>query len=295
MFPMQQPSVVYVQQPQSRPWLAWGIAAALALALGYFTGTIPKLPALPHAKASCGKCGAADGDCPPGCKRDCPPGCSPSSPPTTPPITPPAPPTSPNTLAAIGRIQFGNAGCTATLINPRRDDGRYDILTAAHCVNGPGQTGTMRLRDGRQFGIKVVSVDTKADVCWCITMNNSEEYPVAILADRSPPVGASVWHAGYGVDVPGNREDGLLEAGPDQNGQCRYRISVSSGDSGGGIAMDYNGHVLSPVCCTTRRGAVGQVWGGAPEVATKLRPKTVGAEEWVPLDVPLRAPMPMPK
>ncbi len=37
-------------------------------------------------------------------------------------------------VAALGRIRFGNAGCTATVIGPRRPDGKWDVLTAAECL-----------------------------------------------------------------------------------------------------------------------------------------------------------------
>ncbi len=274
--------------PPKLPWLGWLIAAALGLLAGY--GSIklppfPTLPTLPPVKSP--GCGGTAVECPPGCVPLCPPGCQPV-PPGTPPTVPP--PVSPNTLAAIGRIQFGNAGCTATIIGPRRDDGRWDVMTAAHCVSSKGQSGTMKLRDGRQFGIQTVAIDTKADVCWCVTTVNSEVFPFAFLAPQSPPPGARIWHAGFGIDNPGNREDGSIEAGPDTNGQNRYRLSVSSGDSGGGICLDSNGHVLSPVCCTTQKGALAQVWGGSPEAAARLRPKAVSSSDWTPLEIPERMP-----
>ncbi|MGL6097132.1 MAG: hypothetical protein ACRC7O_15210, partial [Fimbriiglobus sp.] len=63
--------------------------------------------------------------------------------------------TKPDAAAALGKIRFGNAGCTATVIGPRRADGKWDVLTAAHCVNGEGQRGTMTLKDGRSFAITV--------------------------------------------------------------------------------------------------------------------------------------------
>ncbi len=265
--------------PPQRPWLSWGFSLAMALLAAWSTGMLPKLPTLPQVPT------IPQPPTPPVVPPVVPP-----NPPLLPPILPPVPPSAPrpDTLGAIGRIQFGNSGCTATIIGPRRADGRYDVLTAAHCVREKGQHGSMRLRDGRSLGIVVASIDQRADVCWCVTQTNSDVYPHALLADATPAVGSQVWHAGYGVHVPGNREDGTVEAGPDQNGQVRYRLSVSSGDSGGGICMTADGAVLSPVCCTTARGQTGQVWGGSPEAARRAKPPALVYDEWLPLEIPMR-------
>lgn len=208
----------------------------------------------------------------------------------------PKPPAEPedDTLAAIGRIQFGNGGCTATIIRPKRPDGKYDVLTAAHCVSNVGQTGKMFLRDGRTFAVKVAVIDKVCDCCWLLTDGTQRLLPTATLAASTPMVGQKVWHAGFGIDRPGNREDGMIEAGPNGDGQVRYRLSVSPGDSGGAIALDSNGRVLSPVCCTTHLGQVGQVWGASPESCTRLRPKAGARNEWVPVEMPLRMPEPSP-
>ncbi len=144
------------------------------------------------------------------------------------------------------------------------------------------------------MGITAVVVDTRADVCWCVTDVNSEEYPSATLATKSPAPGSQVWHAGYGVHIPGNREDGVVDAAPNPDGQLRFRLSVSSGDSGGGICLDSNGDVLSPVCCTAAKGQSAQVWGGSPESCQRLRPYPTVSDEWIPVEIPTRTPEPMP-
>lgn len=213
----------------------------------------------------------------------------PGNPPDVRPVDPPAPPSpQPNTPAAIARIQFGNSGCTATIIGPRRSDGRWWALTAAHCVSGPGQRGTMRLLDGRTEGVQVVSRDPRSDCAWLVTDSNHEKFPFALLAESSPPVGSKVWHAGYGVHVPGNREDGTVTGAPDSNGQLRFRISVSSGDSGGGICLDDSGRVVSCVCCTTQRGAIADVWGASVESIRRSQPTAMVMDDWTPIEVPMR-------
>lgn len=248
-----------------RPILA-AILAAVLMALVLRFG----FPERPH-------------QCPPAPEAPKPP--SPPSPPLDP-LKPPAP--KPDAPRAIARIQFGNSGCTATIIGPRREDGRWWVLTAAHCIKSVGQHGSMRLLDGRTTGIVVAALDRTSDCCWCYTEANSETFPFAHLAERSPPVGSKVWHAGYGVHVPGNREDGAVEALPDSNGQVRFRLSVSPGDSGGGICLNESGEVVSPVCCTTNLGAPGSVWGASPESARRLKPTTMVLDDWTPVEMPLR-------
>ena len=196
----------------------------------------------------------------------------------------------PDPAKALVRLSFGNVGCTGTVIGPRRVDGRYWILTAAHCVNRIGQQGTFRLLDGRTGGMTVVSFDKSADCCWCVTSNNSDVYPFALLAGSSPQPGTKIWHAGYGVDRPGNREEGEVTHGPDSNGQIRMTLSVSSGDSGGGIIATADGKVISCVCCTSNRGGIGDVWGTSPEAAIRNRPNETVLDDWKPIDVPIRMP-----
>lgn len=207
--------------------------------------------------------------------------------PAPPPDKPPAEPT-PDPLAAIVRISSGNTGCSATVIGPRRPDGRYWVLSAAHCVSGAGQRWSMRFRDGRVVGAVVVNFNRQADWCWMATDANNVTLPHALLADQTPAVGTRLWHAGFGVDVPGNREDGELLAHADGNGQIRMRLSVSSGDSGGGIVVDQNGRIVSTVCCTTRRGSVADVWGASPESIRAGMRDTVDLDEWKPIELPLK-------
>jgi hypothetical protein len=144
----------------------------------------------------------------------------------------------------------------------------------------------MKLRDGRSFGIERVSIDERADCCWCLTMTNAEQLPTTTVATKTPAAGTRIWHAGYGIDKPGNREDGTVTSGPNGDGQIEMRLSVSSGDSGGGIINNETGEVISCVCCTTARGATARVWGASPEAINKLRAESQPAEAWEPLLIP---------
>lgn len=204
---------------------------------------------------------------------------------------PPGPPErKPDPLAAIARISSSGTGCSATVIGPRRSDGRWWVLTAAHCVKGKGQRWTMKFRDGRTEAATVASFDRKADWAMMITESNSAaDLPFALLAEKTPPPGTRIWHSGFGVHIPGNREDGEVTGGRDSNGQIRMKLSVSSGDSGGGIVVDKDGFIVSCVCCTSRRGARADVWGAAPESIRQGLREGVDLWDWEPMEIPMKS------
>lgn len=197
-----------------------------------------------------------------------------------------APQPKPTTVEdAIGRIQFGSAGCTATVIGPRRPDGRWDVLTAAHCASD-NATGTMTLKDGRRVAVRVAIRDPKADVCWLTTVDPIETMPHAKLATALPAKGSPVWHAGYGTDRPGNRETGEYR-GESTDNQLEFLLSVSHGDSGGAIVIADTGELIACVCCTTRIGERSRMWGGSAILAAKLRPKVDAIDDWRPMPIPI--------
>jgi hypothetical protein len=244
-------------------WITWGlmVLASVVAALGARWGIpIPPPPVIVQPP---------DGNPPP----------KPDTPPTEP---------APDALAAIVRISSGNVGCSATVVGPRRPDGRYWVLSAAHCVNATGQRWTAKFRDGRSVGLTVVNFDRTADWSWMVTDGSNVVLPHAMLAERSPSPCTPIWHAGFGVDVPGNRENGQIVSGPDTNGQLRMKLSVSSGDSGGGIVVDADGKIVSCVCCTSGKGQLADVWGSAPERFRAGQRDTVDLDEWKPLDIPMR-------
>ena len=230
---------------------------------------------------------------------------APISPPTSSPISPPSNPSpggkgepnpteknsEPDTNAAIGKIQLGNFGCTATIIGKRRADGRHNILTAHHCTAGAPREGAMNLPDGTTFRITFISSDPRSDHAWFATTLPGDPLPYALLADAIPVAGDKVYHKGFGVDRPGNVERGTVTNGDNGAGQTQFRISVSSGDSGGGIALNASGRVLSPVCCTTAKGQIADVWGATCVECKKTMPAISPAfDEWTPIDIPIRMP-----
>lgn len=192
-------------------------------------------------------------------------------------------------VGALGRIRFGNAGCTATVIGPRRPDGRWDVLTAAHCVSGVGARGTLTLKDNRSFGLRVVAFHKTPDVAWCVTDDEVKDLPYAMIAESNPAVDTPVWHMGFGVDKPGNREDGTVAERENGQGQLRMILSVSSGDSGGGIFRGDTNELVSVVCCTSGMARKVSMWGCSAEVARRTRPKLAddADEAWVPVPIPI--------
>lgn len=173
---------------------------------------------------------------------------------------------------AIGQTRFGNAGCSATVIGPVGDDDHFiDVLTAAHCQK-KGARGSMKLKDGRSFDVECVAIDHKADVAWLRAERPAGAVPFLLMADETPTPGAKVWHMGYGIDKPANKEEGHFVGETSDATKFQYRLSVSPGDSGGGILLTSNSRVLSPVCCTTKLAGMGDVWGGTPAKALAIRP-----------------------
>lgn len=195
------------------------------------------------------------------------------------------PPTKP--ADAIGQTRFGNSGCTASIIGPiYSDDNFLNILTAAHCMK-LGDKGQMKLKDGRVLAVKCVTRDADADCAWLQAGNPGGNIPYLLLADESPEPGSKVWHQGYGIDKPGNKEIGQFRGVTASGKQCEYTLSVSPGDSGGAIVLDAHSRVLSPVCCTTRLGAKGDVWGATPQACAAIKPSVSRSAAEPPLIYPV--------
>lgn len=177
-------------------------------------------------------------------------------------------------VQATGRLKHGNSGCTATVIYPRRPDGRWDVVTANHCTGGVGSAATLALKDGRTLALTVTAVNRTADVSWLYTVDASiEALPCAMIAETDPTPGTAIWHNGYGVDRPGNREDGEVSGPVTGNGFLPMHLSVSPGDSGGGIFRTDNGELIAVVSATTRFAEKASMYGCCASVARAVRPK----------------------
>lgn len=187
------------------------------------------------------------------------------SPPATSPTNPTKPAPKADPVNAITKISSGGTGCSATVVGPRRPDGRWWMLSAAHCVKGAGQKWQCTFRDGRRISATVVNFDRRSDWSWLITDEVHDLLPFAYLAEATPIAGTEIWHAGFGVHVPGNVEKGTVLGKSEDRGQVRMSLSVSSGDSGGGIFRLDNGQLFSCVCCTAAKGRVADTFGSTLE------------------------------
>lgn len=204
-----------------------------------------------------------------------PPIVDPSLPPLVPVPIPPAPeppPAIPDPMNAILKLRLGNSGCTAVTIGGLRDVTGVAAVTAAHCVASIGQQGTVITKDGKTYKVTVIRIDRRSD-CALLQISTSDVLPFAKIATQLPAQGTGVWHAGYGIDRPGNTENGRVVTPEGQGGQTQFTLSVSSGDSGGPIFNAQTGEVLSVVCCANRVNT----WGASCLSINRL----VGIQSWV--------------
>jgi hypothetical protein len=178
----------------------------------------------------------------------------------------------PDPRAALGRLTVGTSGCTVTVIGPRRADGRWDLLTASHCIPGRMTKGSVKMPDGRMLAVTVTVREPGSDLAWLVTDEKVESLPYANLAAKAPEPGVAIWHAGYGVDRPGNVEEGVVLAGESRDRQLSMDLSVSSGDSGGGIFRKDTAQLVAVVCCTRAIGRRATMFGGSSVRAIELRP-----------------------
>lgn len=196
---------------------------------------------------------------------------TPPDPPTAPAPTPPTAPTpTSDPLKAIGKLVMFGGSCSATVVTAPDGQGQQLLLSAAHCVKSVGETCQYFTRSGQMVACRVKSINRGPDISILETEMLRSPLPFLLVAATSPPAGAPVMHAGFGVHVPGNVERGRVLQSDTGNGQIMFELSVSPGDSGGGICLDGQGRVISAVCCTTRIAAVGQVYGGRPEEIQRM-------------------------
>jgi S1-C subfamily serine protease len=223
-------------------------------------------------------------------------GCTPvPTPPTQPQPQPdPGPSPSADPVKAIGKLAMSGGYCSATVVGRPSPDGRRTIVTAAHCVKrGVGERVRFYSRDNGTLPIPctVTAVDREADIAILATDAPAPDLTWIEVAESTPPVGTVVLHAGFGRDRPSNVEKGTVTSGVMRDGMVRYKLSVSPGDSGGGICVTAAGKLLSPVCCTSSFGpAVGDTYGGSPERIRKLLAQPAELEELQPVEMP-----PVPK
>ena len=180
---------------------------------------------------------------------------------------------------ATGRLRSGQGGCSATVIGPRRRDGRWDVLSATHCVGPVGSRATFTI-NGRGYPLIVSRIDRQADIAWMVTEANNIDYmPAARLSIQTPPPGTVIQHAGLGLDRPGNVETGKVAGRPGRDGILPMNLSVSSGDSGAPIWDANTKEVIAVVSATASMAHYGSVVGGVCTRAWQDRPMGLAIDE----------------
>lgn len=220
----------------------------------------------------------------------------------------PKPKKAPDPNPLILRVSIGGAGCSGVAVSAVQAEMSRYVLTAAHCIPSGFKSGSVRLGDGPEQPVDVVAVDVVADCAILVLRSPNDTLPCAWLAESTPADGTAVRHAGYGVDRPRSVEDGTLTQRDTGHSQTEFRLSVSSGDSGGPIWSVADNLVCSTVCCTTERGKVARVFGASAESIERVLDQAVLARMgqllpqspavpkepqasvagWKPLEIPLR-------
>lgn len=175
-------------------------------------------------------------------------------------------------VAATVRLVVGNGHCTATIVGPKRPDGRWDVLSAAHCAAAVGTAGVITLKDGRTFTVTVAAMSRARDICWLVTDRVSGDLPFATIAVGAVPRGLKVFHVGYGEDKPANREDGHVASEVGNDGFFWAMLSVSRGDSGAGVFNAATGEIVGVVHGTSAMGRYGLMRSACASCAVSIRP-----------------------
>lgn len=216
--------------------------------------------------------------------------------PPAPPAPPPGP-SRPDPIKATAKVVFPGGGyCTITPIYPRRADGAWDMVCAAHCTGGVGSKAVAEFADGRKVPVVcTVSVGDRSggspDAAWYVTeAKNLADLPYAVLASSVPPVGTPVWQNGNGVTTKRQVRHGKLATGVVSGGMLAFDLVVSKGDSGGGIFNESTGELLATVCCTQTNRPY--VYGAACTLLGSYRPAVghdvpqLGVGQVVPMQAP---------
>lgn len=183
----------------------------------------------------------------------------------TPTPSPPPPATTLDPWNALGQIRIDNIGCTGTVMDQGAKGGSYYVMCAYHCIRNTSGVGTMVLRRGEKLSLTLLGGDQRADLSVLKGVGQGN-LPMAKMADGEPAPGVKIWHGGWGIVTPGQKETGSVVGGPDSNGQIEMAMPASSGDSGGGIFREDNGAWVSAVCC----GGGNRLWGGGVTAARAL-------------------------
>lgn len=185
------------------------------------------------------------------------------------------------------RISHGNSGCSATVIDRHRDTGAYILVTAAHCVSGERSRVSVHVPSMGTITGYVVAYDRQRDAAVIETTPTDYTLYASRVSTTRRPLGRRVWHIGYGVDRPGNREAGTIIGYDDTSSQYMSDVSVSSGDSGSGVHDADDDTVCGTVCCVVSSG--GRRWTQFTDISVHMRiysDMVYSVDRWNPVDIP---------
>lgn len=139
---------------------------------------------------------------------------------------------------------FNDAGyCSGILVDHKRGN----VLTAKHCLqSSPNPEITVRLKDGREFAGRVISIS--ADLDSALLKIDADNLPVAVLGDSDQvQVGDDVIAVGHPFQLSWSVHRGMVSSlNRAIAGAGRFMqidIQVNPGNSGGAL-FDRNGRVI---------------------------------------------------
>lgn len=185
------------------------------------------------------------------------------------------------------RISHGRSGCSATCVGRDSVDGSYILYTAAHCVDRIGDIVTVHVDSNTRIRSTVIGLDKVSDACVIRTQPTRIRLYSSRVYSGKASNGVRVWHIGYGIDKPGNREEGSIIGYDSDRRQYMSDISVSSGDSGSGVHTVDGDYVVGTVCCTVSVG--GRRWTQFTDVQEHVRLFTSVddmLDVWQPIQLP---------
>jgi hypothetical protein len=92
---------------------------------------------------------------------------------------------------AICKMIMDDGYCSATIVGPRRSDGRWHVVSAAHCLRRVGQSVQLVTRSGISINATCVAINRTAD-CAILVTEHYDSLPYCLIADAVPPIGSAV-------------------------------------------------------------------------------------------------------
>lgn len=184
------------------------------------------------------------------------------APPTTPSPPPPENETHARTRAATVAVLQAHASGTGTNIDDPDDPNRDYVVTANHVVDRTNEPVTITDAEGRKSRGRVIARDKDADLALIQVEPPRPNRTVATIAAAPKPIGTAIYHHAHGMHRPQNLETGTVRTTYRTDGQDTFTLSVSAGDSGGGIFDAETGELVAVIAATTAKNRDAIVFAG---------------------------------